>query len=112
MVSDGSTKPYRCKIRAPGFTHLACLEQMSKMNYLADMVACIGEHFSDFILKSETFLRILDQNAVWLCGDLCVKLSVFSSVACRISDQMVELTWISVVQFSGTLDVVFGEVDR
>ena len=44
MVSDGTTKPYRCKIRAPGFAHLSCLEQMSKDNFLADMVAVIGEY--------------------------------------------------------------------
>lgn len=44
MVSDGGTKPYRCKIRAPGFAHLACLEQMTKGAFLADLVAVIGNY--------------------------------------------------------------------
>ena len=42
LVSDGSSKPYRCKIRAPGFAHLQGLDFMSKGHMLADMVACIA----------------------------------------------------------------------
>jgi len=42
LVSDGSSKPYRCKIRAPGFYHLAGLNLMSKGHMLADVVAIIG----------------------------------------------------------------------
>ncbi|XKL67195.1 hypothetical protein PGB90_010615 [Kerria lacca] len=42
MVSDGSSKPYRCKIKAPGFAHLSCIEQMTKGSFLADLVAVIG----------------------------------------------------------------------
>ena len=42
LVSDGSNKPYRCKIRAPGFAHLAALDFMSKGHMLADVVAIIG----------------------------------------------------------------------
>lgn len=42
LVSDGSNKPYRCHIRAPGFTHLQGLEFMSKGHMLADVVANIG----------------------------------------------------------------------
>lgn len=42
LVSDGANKPYRCKIRAPGFAHLAALDEMSKGHMLADMVAIIG----------------------------------------------------------------------
>ncbi|XP_003386058.1 PREDICTED: NADH-ubiquinone oxidoreductase 49 kDa subunit-like [Amphimedon queenslandica] len=42
LVSDGSSKPYRCKIRAPGFYHLAGLHMMSKGHMLADVVAIIG----------------------------------------------------------------------
>ena len=42
MVSDGANKPYRLKIRAPGFPHLAALNEMSKGHMLADMVAIIG----------------------------------------------------------------------
>ena len=42
LVSDGSSKPYRCKIRAPGFPHLQGLDFMSKGHMLADLVACIA----------------------------------------------------------------------
>ncbi len=42
LVSDGSSKPYRCKIRAPGFAHLQAMEMMSKGHMLADVVAVIG----------------------------------------------------------------------
>lgn len=42
LVSDGSSKPYRCKIRAPGFFHLQGLEMMSKDHMLADVVTIIG----------------------------------------------------------------------
>lgn len=42
MVSDGANKPYRVKVRAPGFTHLAALEEMSKGHMIADVVAIIG----------------------------------------------------------------------
>ena len=42
LVSDGSNKPYRCKIRAPGFAHLQALESMSKGHLLADLVTIIG----------------------------------------------------------------------
>jgi NADH dehydrogenase (ubiquinone) Fe-S protein 2 len=42
MVSDGTSKPYRCKIRAPGFAHLAGLDFMSRGHMLADVVAIIG----------------------------------------------------------------------
>ena len=42
LVSDGSSKPYRCKIRAPGFVHLQAIEMMSKGHMLADVVAVIG----------------------------------------------------------------------
>jgi NADH-quinone oxidoreductase subunit D len=42
LVSDGSNKPYRCKIRAPGFAHLQAMEFMSKGHMLADVTAIIG----------------------------------------------------------------------
>jgi len=42
LVSDGANKPYRLKIRAPGFTHLASLNEMAKGHMLADVVAIIG----------------------------------------------------------------------
>ena len=42
LVSNGSTKPYRCKIRAPGFFHLQGIDFMSKDHLLTDLVAVIG----------------------------------------------------------------------
>jgi len=42
LVSDGANKPYRLKCRAPGFAHLAALEEMCRGHMLADVVAIIG----------------------------------------------------------------------
>ena len=42
LVSDGANKPFRVKIRAPGFPHLAALQEMSNGHMLADLVAIIG----------------------------------------------------------------------
>jgi len=42
LVSDGANKPYRLKCRAPGFPHLAALEEMVQGHMLADVVAVIG----------------------------------------------------------------------
>ena len=42
LVSNGSSKPYRCKIRAPGFYHLQGLDMMSSGHLLADAVTVIG----------------------------------------------------------------------
>jgi NADH-quinone oxidoreductase subunit D len=42
LVSDGTNKPYRCRIRAPGFAHLQGLDFMSKGHMLADAVSIIG----------------------------------------------------------------------
>jgi len=42
LVSDGTNKPYRCKIRAPGFAHLQAFDFMSKGHQLADAVSIIG----------------------------------------------------------------------
>jgi len=42
LVSDGSSRPYRCKIRAPGFVHLQGLDFMTKDHMLADVVTMIG----------------------------------------------------------------------
>jgi NADH dehydrogenase (ubiquinone) Fe-S protein 2 len=73
LVSDGSERPYRCKIRAPGFAHLGGFDQVSRGHLLADAVAIIGK--SIFVLiPSQVVL-------------------MFPSL-------------------SGTMDLVFGEVDR
>ena len=42
LISDGANKPYRVKIRAPGFAHLAALDEMSRGHMIADVVAIIG----------------------------------------------------------------------
>jgi len=41
-VSDGTSRPYRCKIKAPGFAHLASLDHMSRGHLIADVVTIIG----------------------------------------------------------------------
>jgi NADH dehydrogenase (ubiquinone) Fe-S protein 2 len=42
LVTDNTNIPYRCKIRAPGFFHLAGLNMMSKGHFVSDLVAIIG----------------------------------------------------------------------
>ena len=42
LVSDGSNKPYRCKIRAPSFVHLQAMDYMCKGHMLADVSAVLG----------------------------------------------------------------------
>ncbi len=42
MISDGANKPYRLKIRAPGFAHLQGMDEMARGHMLADVVAIIG----------------------------------------------------------------------
>ena len=42
LVADGTNKPYRCKIRAPGFAHLQAMDFLTKGHMLADVTAAIG----------------------------------------------------------------------
>ena len=42
LVSDGSNKPYRCRIRAPGFAHLQSMDFMCRGHMLADVSAILG----------------------------------------------------------------------
>jgi NADH-quinone oxidoreductase subunit D len=42
LVSDGTNKPYRCKIRSPGYVHLEAMDFMAKGHQLADVPAIIG----------------------------------------------------------------------
>lgn len=42
IISDGANKPYRLKLRAPGFPHLAAMDEMSRGHMLADVVTIIG----------------------------------------------------------------------
>ncbi|EJW76376.1 NADH dehydrogenase [Wuchereria bancrofti] len=42
VVADGTSKPYRCFIRGPGFAHLAGLHDLTHMSLISDVVAVIG----------------------------------------------------------------------
>jgi len=42
LISDGANKPYRMKIRAPGFAHLAALDEMARGHMIADVVTVLG----------------------------------------------------------------------
>jgi NADH dehydrogenase (ubiquinone) Fe-S protein 2 len=42
IVSDGSNRPYRCHIKAPGFAHLAAMDELSRGHTLADVVTIVG----------------------------------------------------------------------
>ena len=42
LISDGSNKPYKCKIRAPGFSHLQAMDYLIKGHMLADVPAVLG----------------------------------------------------------------------
>lgn len=42
LVSDGTNRPYRCKIRAPSFAHLAAMDFLTRGHMLADVSAIIG----------------------------------------------------------------------
>jgi NADH:ubiquinone oxidoreductase subunit D len=42
LFSDGSSKPYKCKVRSPAYHHLQALPKLSKGHFLADLVALVG----------------------------------------------------------------------
>lgn len=42
LVSDGTNRPYRCHIRAPGFPHLAAVDRLARGHMIADVVTIIG----------------------------------------------------------------------
>ncbi|HXZ68958.1 MAG TPA: NADH-quinone oxidoreductase subunit D, partial [Alphaproteobacteria bacterium] len=42
LVSDGTNKPYRCKIRAPGYPHLAAMDHLCRGHMVADISAVLG----------------------------------------------------------------------
>ena len=42
LISDGSNKPYKCKIRAPGFSHLQSMDYLIRGHMLADVPAILG----------------------------------------------------------------------
>lgn len=42
MVSDGTNKPYRCKVRSPSYQNLQATPSMAKGHFLADLITLIG----------------------------------------------------------------------
>jgi len=42
MVSDNTSKPYKCKVRSPAYHNLQILNQIAKGHFLADLVTLIG----------------------------------------------------------------------
>ena len=44
LISDGANKPFRCKLRAPGFAHLSSMDEVVRGHMLADVVAMIGTY--------------------------------------------------------------------
>ena len=42
LIADGTNKPYKCKIRAPGFPHLEAMEMLCRGHMLADVSAILG----------------------------------------------------------------------
>ena len=61
LLSDGANKPYRLKVRAPSFAHLAAIDEMSKGHMLADVVSIIGTLdivFGELIGKHEQVLTL------------------------------------------------------
>jgi NADH-quinone oxidoreductase subunit D len=44
MISDGANKPFRVKLRAPGFVHLSSIDEIVRGHMLADVVAMIGTY--------------------------------------------------------------------
>ena len=42
LISDGTSKPYRCKIRTPSYHHMAIMSRMAQGHYFADLVTILG----------------------------------------------------------------------
>lgn len=70
LVSDGSSKPYRCKIKAPGFAHLAATDKIGKNHMLADIVAIIGRVSSAKLLFDFDKIFIFYFQVLWM---LCLE---------------------------------------
>lgn len=65
LVSNGTNRPYRCKIRAPGFTHLQGLEGMSREHMLADVVTIIGTQVRVALAYVYIYMFIFWRIRVW-----------------------------------------------
>lgn len=78
LISNDSNKPYRCKIKAPGFAHLQALEYMSKGHLIADVVTIIGTHD---IVFGECGEKLCVESSCWIKrnrGRIKKKFSVFT----------------------------------
>jgi Ni,Fe-hydrogenase III large subunit len=58
LVSDGANKPFRCKLRAPGFAHLSSMDEIVKGHMLADVVAMIGTYDVVFGESTVSWARV------------------------------------------------------
>ena len=61
-MSDGANKPWRLKIRAPGFAHLAAMDEMARGHMIADVVAIIGTH-GHRVRGDRPVTRVIDSSA-------------------------------------------------
>jgi len=78
LISDNTNRPYRCKIKAPGFTHLQALNLMAKGHMVADVVTIIG---TQDIVFGECGEELRVESSCWIKrnGDrIKKKLSVFT----------------------------------
>lgn len=64
LVSDGSSRPYRCRIKSPGFFHLQALDFMCKNLLLADLVAIIGTQDLVFVKLIAKFMRFFSSGSI------------------------------------------------
>lgn len=78
LVSNNTNKPFRCKIKAPGFAHLQALDHMAKGHMIADVVTIIG---TQDIVFGECREELYDESSSWIkrsTGRAKKKLSVFT----------------------------------
>lgn len=77
-MANNLNKPYRCKIKAPGFTHLQALDYMSKNHLIADVVTIIG---TQDIVFGECGEELRVESSSWIkrnTDGIKKKLSVFT----------------------------------
>ena len=62
LISDGSHKPYKCKIRAPGFSHLQAMDYLMKGHMLADVPAVLRFIRSGFWRDRSMSIKKISEN--------------------------------------------------
>lgn len=100
LVSRGGNRPYRCKIRSPGYAHLQMTDVISKGAMLADVVTIIGA--SGLAAGVPGWLQRLA--ALWR--------NAHSAVSGGVRNLLLNPLPPPAPRQTGTLDVVFGEIDR